>query len=398
VRILYVTWDSPITQYLSGLFIPIFEQLRQSGIHFDVVQFTWGDRQRSARIAEQCRRAGIGYRRIDVNRVGPLGPLLTALAGSRSLMRQAEASDANAILARSTMPALSALLVHRRTSIPLLFDADGLPLDERIENLGWKANGFRYRFLRGVEARMVRRSRGVLVRTLAARDILITRAGNGAGPDKFHLVGNGRDPARFAPLPLPERQKVRAELGIDPDGPLLVYAGSWSEHYCPDEMLRLLAVLRETCPGARLLVLTTTPGAAAWIAGAGSALAGACIVMSVEPAAVPRYLAAADIGLAFRRNSFAMQAVAPIKIGEYLLCGLPVIGSAGIGDIDDAVERGAFFPVAEAGGDVLAAVVWARGLLGREELRATARAAGLERYSLSRSVDEYRAAITKSLS
>ena len=29
-----------------------------------------------------------------------------------------------------------------------------------------------------------------------------------------------------------------------------------------------------------------------------------------------------------------MQAVAPIKLGEYLLCGLPVVATAGIGDTD----------------------------------------------------------------
>ena len=34
-----------------------------------------------------------------------------------------------------------------------------------------------------------------------------------------------------------------------------------------------------------------------------------------------------------------MQGVAPIKLGEYLLCGLPVISSKGIGDTDAILEN-----------------------------------------------------------
>ena len=41
-----------------------------------------------------------------------------------------------------------------------------------------------------------------------------------------------------------------------------------------------------------------------------------------------------EVITALRRSSFSMRAVAPIKLGEYLLCGLPALASPGVGDTD----------------------------------------------------------------
>ncbi len=62
------------------------------------------------------------------------------------------------------------------------------------------------------------------------------------------------------------------------------------------------------------------------------------VVKSVPFVEVPQYLAAADIAFAIRKPTFSMQGVAPIKLGEYLLMGLPTIASAGIGDTETLLE------------------------------------------------------------
>ena len=63
------------------------------------------------------------------------------------------------------------------------------------------------------------------------------------------------------------------------------------------------------------------------------------ILKSVKSGEVPFYLNAGDVAFALRQPSFSMQGVAPIKLGEYLLCGLPVIASKGIGDTDDILKN-----------------------------------------------------------
>jgi glycosyltransferase involved in cell wall biosynthesis len=107
---------------------------------------------------------------------------------------------------------------------------------------------------------------------------------------------------------------------------------------------------------------------------------------------VPALLAAADVGLAFRAVSLSTRAIAPIKVGEYLLCGLPVVGTAGIGETAAASEAGIFFADNEG---PEAAAEWITGTLlpDRALLAGRARKVGLAHFSLERSVRDYLGAI-----
>jgi glycosyltransferase involved in cell wall biosynthesis len=54
---------------------------------------------------------------------------------------------------------------------------------------------------------------------------------------------------------------------------------------------------------------------------------------------MPRYLSAADAGLSFVLPAPSKRASSPVKNGEYLACGLPVVTTDGIGDYSDLVGR-----------------------------------------------------------
>jgi glycosyltransferase involved in cell wall biosynthesis len=114
--------------------------------------------------------------------------------------------------------------------------------------------------------------------------------------------------------------------------------------------------------------------------------------MEAAPGEVARYLAAADVGLAFRSTGFSMQAVAPVKVSEYLLCGLPVAGTASVGDTKTAVAEGLFFPD-DAGVGAAAEWVVRDVMPHREDFRTRARAVGVRSFSLQRSIDDYYRAI-----
>ena len=45
------------------------------------------------------------------------------------------------------------------------------------------------------------------------------------------------------------------------------------------------------------------------------------------------------MAFAIRQPKFSMQGVAPIKLGEYLLMGIPTIASAGIGDSEALMKQ-----------------------------------------------------------
>ena len=376
--------------YLESLFLPIFAGLQAAGVSFDVLQFRWGDKAGEDRIRQACEALGVGYRAAPVWRWGgAVGPFLSAILGGRHVRAAARVFGSDIIMPRSLMPAISLLAAGGRKLRPLLFDADGLAIDERVDVARLPPTGLTYRILRDVEAQTVRHAASVLVRTRRAAEILFHRAGPPVTIDRFHVVTNGRDERVFQPFDPKTRATVRHELGVDGECPLLVYAGSMGPQYRPDIMASLFTEVRRRRPDARFLVLTGSPERAV---DALRATSEGVIIMRVPPDEVPQYLAASDVGLAYRMTSFSMQGVAPVKLSEYLLCGLPVIGTAAVGDTKAVVEEGLFFD--EQGGTSRAADWLVEQVLPRRgQFREQARAIGTAQFSLRRSVEDYGRAI-----
>jgi glycosyltransferase involved in cell wall biosynthesis len=287
------------------------------------------------------------------------------------------------------MPSISVLAARAHKVWPIVFDADGLPTDERVDVAGLSATGATYRILRDIEAQTVRHSTSVLIRTQRTAEILYHRAGPPVTMDRFHVVSNGRDEGVFHFFDAEHRAGVRRQLEVADTSPLLVYAGSMGPQYQLDAMDSLFSAVRALRPDARLLVLTGSPEVAAEALqhhGEGA------IIKRVAHDEVPRFLAAADLGLAYRSTSFSMQGVAPVKLSEYLLCGLPVIGTAAVGDTRPITEEGLFF---DDEGGTPAAAQWlvSEVLPKRETYREKARAAGLARFSLGRTIEDYSRAL-----
>ena len=392
-NILFITWDGPETRYLERLFLPILAGLAEGGWRFHVLQFGWGDEAVFEARAAACRAAGIPYRRAGVwRRGGGAGAFLSALLGARAIRAAVAEWGIDTLMPRSLMPALAVLRMGKagRRGLRLIYDADGLTSDERVDFGGLSPHGLTYRLLRDVEGEILRRADAVLMRTEAARAILLARAGAALEPGRCHLVRNGVDPAPF-----------RAALDGALDGArggekgfTLVYSGSIGVQYRLPEMLDLALALRGRIPDLRLRLLSPAQGAIREVlAGRGLAGAGWIAAESLAPEAVPAALCGCDLALALRQPAFSTQAVLPIKLGEYLLAGVPVIGTPGVGNTG-ALEAEGVFQSAEAA-DLAATIAWVLDevLPRREEMRARCHAAGMRHFSLAATVESYAQAL-----
>ena len=396
MKVLFVTWDGPQVTYLESLFLPIFKQLLTRGFAFHVLQFTWGASERVAFARQACEQAGIGYKSVAIwRRPTAIGALLTALAGARHIKKATQAHNIDVVMPRSILPALATMLALRNGQCRMVFDADGLPLDERVDFSGQSPSSLAHRFLRDIEAQAVRRADRVLTRAIKAVEILHNRAGAGTEVSKFHVVTNGRDAERFRPADVTESIKVRRDMGLALDTPLLVYAGSMGPQYCLEEMFTLFAMVRERRADAHFLVLTGSPEAVQPTLDKHPHLNGYVTTLTVPAQAVPQYLGCADLGLALRQPSFSMQAVAPIKLGEYLLCGLPVVATAGIGDTGAISNDAGLLLQCMDESELQSTADWFVDsvLSQRERFRSSARLVGLSGFSLEASADSYQRAL-----
>lgn len=141
------------------------------------------------------------------------------------------------------------------------------------------------------------------------------------------------DLRRFRPV-TEGRQALREALGLR--GTVFVYAGKPGGWYDTEEMVAFVSMARQVFDPLTLLVLTGEDP---------DAFAASCeraqvsvVARAVPHAEMPAYLSCADAGLCFLKPFPSKLACSPIKLGEYLGCGLPVVSTSGCGDYDRLIE------------------------------------------------------------
>lgn len=135
----------------------------------------------------------------------------------------------------------------------------------------------------------------------------------------------------------PERRAaMRRELGFG-DELVLAYAGTVTRYqHVEDGIMPFLAAAMASEPRVRFLCVTTAPDHFNELL-ARHRLANRSVVMRVPQPLVADYLSAADAGLLLRADSRMNRVSMPVKLGEYLASGLPVVASRVPGWIDEIV-------------------------------------------------------------
>ncbi|KGD61186.1 hypothetical protein T9A_01635 [Alcanivorax jadensis T9] len=396
-NVLFVTWDGPQVNYLESLFAPIFERLESYGYQFHVIQFTWADSSQLSRSRKACEDRGIPYRSVRILRWPSIsiGSVLSVLCSKNIILRSIKDWNIDILMPRATLPAWAVERANRNLRLPVVFDSDGLPVDEKVEFEGLKVSGLAHRMLRDIEFRALHYSQAIMVRSSDAASILKERAGASFEPTKFFVVGNGRDSTLFAPCNDGGDVNLKKSIGLDAHAPTVAYVGSLGGKYRFDQVLEFFNRLRILQADLQLLVVTPSPDLAIKaLSNASQNDAERCVVVSVFGNEVPQYLSFVDLGLMFIEPSYSMRAVAPVKLGEYLLCGLPVVATVkNIGDSADVLSPDFGFPLFDVGEQSLqAASEWFVSLLSSGNLpgaRKEARKAGVKYFSMEAVIDGY---------
>jgi len=290
------------------------------------------------------------------------------------------------------MAAGMALLAQRaRPTLRLLYDADGLLADERVDFSGWNPDGRAYRTLRAIEDATVERADALIARTSWAVGILGDRAKVDIRP-KSVVVTNGRDERVFNPSSHDDRVRIRKDLGVVEGAPLVTFVGSITDKYLPDRLAELLRLIAQKHTGTHVLLLTPFATEAKHVASTAGLASQQVTITQIPHHEVPGYVAASDVGIALIAAAFSTKAVSAVKVGEYLLCGTPVVASRGFGDIESDIDEDVGHlvnPMDDADLERTAAWVVHEVLPDREGYRMRCRERGVDRFSLNRSVTQY---------
>jgi glycosyltransferase involved in cell wall biosynthesis len=132
------------------------------------------------------------------------------------------------------------------------------------------------------------------------------------------------------------RDRRRVELGLA-NTTVMVYVGKFGERYMAAEMADFFLLAKRRMPALHFLVVTQGPGDQIRQQFERRGANDGYTITAVPPGQIGVYLASADFGIAFIRPRPSEVAASPTKVGEYLGAGLPVICSAGIGDLDSLI-------------------------------------------------------------
>lgn len=325
MKVLYLTHNGIGTALVRSQVLPYLRGLLDRGYDVHLVSFERGDRFPegefpSARWHPVRPRSGSHL----------LAKVIDVLVGVLHVHRLVRRERVDILHARSYLPAAIAWLVSRLTGRPYIFDMRGFLPDEYVDGGYWTVRDLRYRVLRLVEAVLLQGAAVIVCLTHAGKRRLMT--------ERRYARWVARTPIVVIPCAVDLDRFRPAEQRSDP--PSVVYAGSLGMWYLLDEMLRVYAHARELIPALRFLILNRSEHAVANAAIARAGLGGAAItVVAADFAAMPPHLASASAAIALLRQVPSKIGSSPIKIGEYLASGLPVIVNAGLGDTDALIEN-----------------------------------------------------------
>ena len=279
--------------------------------------------------------------------------------------------------ARSHVPAAMALIARwlsgRRPA--LIFDIRGLMAEEYVDAGRWREGGVPFRLTKVVERTAIARADGIVVLTERIRRRLFEGDGNA------HVIPCCAD-LRALELASSERDASRAKLGLT-DATVMIYVGKFGGWYMAAEMAEFFAVAKDAIPGLHFLILTQgdRDEIARQLELRGAR--GDYTITSAPPDRLGAYLAAADFGISFIRPAPSKASSSPTKIGEYLGAGLPVVCTAGVGDLDALITGDIGALVSEHTEAVYRAVLdHSLALLARSETRDRCRAVARRELSL----------------
>ena len=324
---IYIThWSlrDPLCQSQS---LPYLSGLARAGTRVGLITFEqepWrlGAAEATA-AAAVLREEGILWRPLNYHRRPPVvSTLLDAIHGTAVARRWARSAGARLLHGRSLVPGAIAWGAAIGSQRRFFYDADGPLADEYAEVGVWRSGSLVHRAASAADRALFRNAdRAAVLTQHRAREIEHLTSSSPA------VLPCAVDTAHFQPMP--ERgSELRARFGLR--GTAFVYAGKAGGHYLTDALFDFVAAYRNAGNEVSILVLSTQ-SAEPFERAAESRNLPVQVTRAAREE-MPGYLSAADVGLCFLEPTPSTRARSPIKIGEYLACGLPVVTNAGVGD------------------------------------------------------------------
>ena len=389
---LYLSYDGILEPLGQSQILPYLKELSKKGINFSLVTYEkkryLQDKEMLAAVSQELIDCNIKWFKLRYHKNPPF--FSTLYDGFRGLVLSIFILIKEKIIvihARSYVSTLIAFIIKKVFGTKFIFDMRGFWADEKLDGGAWKEKDLLYRLVKILEKRYLISADRIVVLSEKARDCI---------EDNFGLRTNiavipcAADVEKFK-FDSHAYRALRKKYFIE-EKFVFVHAGSLEGWYLIDKMLDFFGVAKEIIDNAHFLILTHSPREMLdKMIAAKNLRPEDFTVAAVIQSEMPDYLSLADTGLFFLKRSFAMKAVLPTKVAEYLSCGIPIITNRGIGDLEEYILNNNAGIIIDdfAEREYKSALQGVFNLLAEAKVRENCRRAALDNFSLTGAAEKY---------
>jgi glycosyltransferase involved in cell wall biosynthesis len=346
-NILYISYDGLTDSLGQSQILPYVTGLAKLGLRFTILSFEKRQKYHTdkERIEKQISGLGITWVPLFFTSNPPLLSKLYDLAKMRHTALQLQKQfHFDLVHCRSYVSASAGLLLKRKLGVKLLFDMRGFWADERVDAGLWKLSNplFRkmYTSYKKKEKIFLQEADAVISLTYAAKAEMESWALSGIAP--IHVIPCCVDTDLFNPEKIEKStlEALRAKARLPEGSHVLGYLGSLGTWYLLSEMLDFYKIWIKHKPESILFFVTAEPPEMIEAMAVQRDIKLERIrIVNASRSEVPYYISMMNIGLFFLKAVYSKKASSPVKQGEIMAMGVPVICNAGVGDSDRIIEK-----------------------------------------------------------
>jgi glycosyltransferase involved in cell wall biosynthesis len=348
-NVLYLSYDGMTDPLGQSQVLPYIIGLSKKGYKFHLVSFEKPNRYKQNRkvIERLCSENEIEWHPLMYTK---RPPLLSTIWDVRKMKWKSKKihkkHQVDMVHCRSYISALVALSFKKIYRIPFLFDMRGFWADERVDGKIWNLNNpiYRvvYRFFKKKEVEFLLMSDHIISLTSAGKAEISAWNVLNNSDDKIQVIPCCVDTVKFRHDVVTEieKQKIRANIGINEHQYVLGYVGSIGTWYMLEEML--IFFKRFTKNKEMPLFLFVTKESPDLIRNTALKLGvdlNSVKIVSALHHEMPSYMSLFTCAIFFILPAYSKKASSPTKQGELMSMGIPIICNDGVGDTADLIRK-----------------------------------------------------------
>lgn len=281
---------------------------------------------------------------------------------------------------RSYIPAISAWLIGKLTNTPFVFDMRALWLEEMVDARTLRRSSFTFKILSWMEQRLLRNAATVVSLTKAATSYLKQKYPETKNQN-YVVIPTCVDLQRFhARTTTPEHLTV---------GSMGTITSGW---YHLDWLFKLYGHTIKKSPNALLKIVTRDDFSGIQRAAQAAGIPLERIKLDrAKPDEVAFKISDMSFGTLFFTAGPSKLGSAPTRMGEFLACGIPIIGNRGVGDMAELIEHYDVGVVIEDDSDIAISKGLSKimHLIKSSEISNRCRSAAEDYFSVDRGANSY---------